>query len=113
MRQGIVSSAPVQFNFKDDSFPERKDLKEEHPSSTEEERNRRGSGRRCKELARLGAVLAPAAHRASDVLVHGSSFIGVALVSFMKETMACRHKGHDMEPGTPRVDVELLVVEHK
>lgn len=112
-RQGTASSAPVQFNFNEDNFPEPMDLKEEHPSWTEVERNRRGSGRRCKELARLEPVLAPAAHRASDVLVHGSSFMGVVLVSFMKETIACRHKGHDMEPGTPRVDVELLVVEHR
>jgi hypothetical protein len=103
----------VQFSFMDDSFPEPMDLKEEHPSWTEEERNRRMSGRRCKDLPWSGPVLAPAAHRASDVLVHGSSFIGVVLVSLMKETMACRHKGQDMEPGTPRMDVELLVVEHK
>ena len=31
-RQGTASSAPVQFSFMDDSFPEPMDLKEEHPS---------------------------------------------------------------------------------
>lgn len=112
-RQGIVSSAPVQFNLMDDNFPELMDLKEEHPSWTEEERTRRMSDRRCKELVHLEPVFAPAAHRANDELVHGSSFIAVVLVSFMKETIACLHKGQDMEPGTPRMDVELLVVEHK
>jgi hypothetical protein len=58
-------------------------------------------------------VFAPAAHKANDVLVHGSSFIGVVLLSFMNETMVCLHKGQDTEPGMPRMDVELLVVEHK
>jgi len=31
-RQGTASSAPVQFSFMDDSFPEPMDIKEEHPS---------------------------------------------------------------------------------
>jgi hypothetical protein len=31
----------------------------------------------------------------------------------MNETMVCLHKGQDTEPGMPRMDVELLVVEHK
>jgi hypothetical protein len=112
-RQGIASSAPTQFNFIDDSFPEPMDLKEEHPSSTEEERKRRISDLRCTELAQLELVFAPAAHKANVVLVHGSSFIGVVLVSFMNETMVCLHKGQDTEPGTPRMDLELLLVEHK
>ena len=58
-------------------------------------------------------VLAPAAHRANDELVHGSSFRNVVPVSFTKETIVCLHRGQDMEPGTPRVHVELLVVEHR
>lgn len=73
----------------------------------------RMSERRCKEPAHLEPVPAPAAHIANDELVHGSSFIGVVLVSFMNDTIVCLHKGQDMEPGTPRIDVELLVVEHK
>jgi hypothetical protein len=109
-RQGIVSSSPAQFILMDDNLP---DLKEEHPRCTEEERMRRMSEWRCKELVHLEAVPVPAAHRANDELVHGSSFIGVVLVSFTNETIVCLHKGQDMEPGTPRIDVELLVVEHK
>jgi hypothetical protein len=68
---------------------------------------------RFKVLAQFKLVFAPAAHKANDVLVHGSSFIGVVLLSFMNETMVCLHKGQDTEPGMPRMDVELLVVEHK
>jgi len=74
---------------------------------------RRMSERPCKELALLEPVPAPATHRANDELDHGSTFIGVVLVSLMNETIVCLHKGQDMEPGTPRIDVELLVVEHK
>jgi hypothetical protein len=93
----------------DDNLP---DLKEEQPRCTEK-LTRRISERRCRVLAHLEPVPAPAAHIANDELVHGSSFSGVVLVSFVNETIVCLHNGQDMEPGTPRIDVELLVVEHK
>lgn len=114
----------MQFSFIDDSFPELAVRNDEQPRSTEEERRLRISDLRCKEPAYLELViaagpaylepvLAPAAHRANDLFVHGSSFIGVVLVSLTNETIVWRHKGQGMEPGTPRIDVELLAVAHK
>ncbi|MCH1922941.1 hypothetical protein L9G15_26375, partial [Shewanella sp. A3A] len=57
-RQGIVSSAPVQFSFIDDSFPELAVRNDEQPRSTEEERRLRISDLRCKEPAYLELVIA-------------------------------------------------------
>lgn len=53
------------------------------------------------------------AHRDKDKLVRGSSLIGLIPGILKNETIACRQRGHGIDPGGPGTTVDVLLVEHR